>query len=184
MMPVRRISYLLPPPSPILPASTDDRVNMPKPTTVATNTKSFLQPRRASISLTLPQTSTTQFLQPKRRVSIETLLPEFNSHMITPLIIELKSRSAMGSQSFMRNPYRIQRISRIFSPLPGPRTASGATVQATPTTMRSCSKFMEAGSLRPELSFVRDPKKIMYYTSLACVLKYIFFKAAISSQVD
>ena len=91
-MHVRRISYLLPPPSPILPALTDDRVNMLKPTAAATNTKSFLQPRRDSISLTLPQTSTTQFLQPKRRVSIETLLPEFNSHMITPFTVELKSR--------------------------------------------------------------------------------------------
>ncbi|XP_034706064.1 kinesin-like protein KIN-14S [Vitis riparia] len=164
MMPVRRISYLLPPPSPILPASTDDRGNMPRPTAAATNTKSFLQPRRTSISLRLPQTSTAQVLQPKRRVSIETLLPEFNSHMITPLTAELKSRGAMGSQSFVRNPYRIQRISRIFSPLPGSRTASGATVQATPTAMRSCSKFMEAGSLRPKLSFVRDPKKFLYYT--------------------
>ena len=84
--------------------------------------------------------------------------------MITPLTAELKSRGAMGSRSFVRNPYRIQRISRIFSPLPGSRTASGATVQATPTAMRSCSKFMEAGSLRPKLSFVRDPKKILYYT--------------------
>ena len=181
-MPVRRISYLLPPPSPILPTSTNDRINMPRPTAAATNTKYFLQPRR--ISLTLPQTSTTQFLQPKRQVSIETLLPEFKSHMITPLTTELNSRGTMGSQSFMRNPYRIQRISRIFSPLPGPRTASGATVQATPTTMRSCSKFMEASSLRPKLSFVRNPKKILYYTPLAYVLKYIFFKAVISSQVD
>ena len=163
-MPVRRISYLLPPPSPILPASTDDRVNMPRPTAAATNTKSFLQPRRTSICLRLSQTSTAQVLQPKRRVSIESLLPEFNSHMITPLTAELKSRGAMGSRSFVRNPYRIQRISRIFSPLPGSRTASGATVQATPTAMRSCSKFMEAGSLRPKLSFVTDPKKILYYT--------------------
>ena len=181
-MPVRRISYLLPPPSPILPASTDDIINMPRPIAVATNTKSFLQPRQ--ISLTLPQTSTTQFLQPKRRVSIETLFPKFNSHMITPLTTELKSRGTMGNQSFMRNPYRIQCISRIFSPLPGPRTTSGATVQATPTAMRSYSKFMEASSLRPKLSFMRDPKKILYYTPLAYVLKYIFFKVAISSQVD
>ncbi|KAJ9682015.1 hypothetical protein PVL29_018080 [Vitis rotundifolia] len=164
MMPVRRISYLLPPPSPILPASTDDRVNMPRPTAAVSNTKSFLQPRWASLSLRLPQTSTARVLQPKRRFSIETLPPEFNSHMITPLTAELKSRGAMGSQSFVRNPYRIQRISRIFSPLPGSRTASGATVQATPTAMRSCSKFMEAGSLRPKHSFVRDPKKFLYYT--------------------
>ena len=70
MMPVRRISYLLPLPYPILPASTDDRVNMPRPTAAATNTKSFLQPRRASISLRLPQTSTAQFLQPKRRLGL------------------------------------------------------------------------------------------------------------------
>ena len=70
MMPVRSISYLLPLPYPILPASTDDKVNMPRPTVATTNTKSFLPPRQASTSLRLPQTSTTQFLQPKRRLGL------------------------------------------------------------------------------------------------------------------
>ncbi|RVX19069.1 Kinesin-like protein KIN-14S [Vitis vinifera] len=159
-MPLKEISNFLPPPSPIpphktmsyssiLPASTDNKENMLRPSAAATKTKSLLQPRRTIAKTshlwskharpTAAATNTKsfcnqdgppflsdflkhqqhRFFQPKRRVSIESLLPEFNSHMITPLTAELKSRGAMGSRSFVRNPYRIQRISRIFSPLPG-----------------------------------------------------------------
>ncbi|XP_034676577.1 kinesin-like protein KIN-14S [Vitis riparia] len=86
-MPLRRISNFLLPPSPIPPhktmssssihpASTDDKENMLRPTAAATNTKSFLQPRRTSIAVRVPPTSTAQVLQPKRRVSIAAFRPE------------------------------------------------------------------------------------------------------------
>uniref|UniRef100_F6HYZ5 Kinesin-like protein n=1 Tax=Vitis vinifera TaxID=29760 RepID=F6HYZ5_VITVI len=167
-MPLRRISNFLPPPSPIPPhktmssssihpASTDDKENMLRTTAAATNTKSFLQPRRTSFAVRLPPTSTAQVLQPKRRVSIATFRPESNSHMTTPLNTQLKSRGAVGRQSFVRDPHRIRRISRIFSPL---RRASGATVQATPTAMRSSSRFM-GPSMQATPTAMRSSSKFM-----------------------
>ena len=130
---------------------------MLRTTAAATNTKSFLQPRRTSFAVRLPPTSTAQVLQPKRRVSIATFRPESNSHMTTPLNTQLKSRGAVGRQSFVRDPHRIRRISRIFSPL---RRASGATVQATPTAMRSSSRFM-GSSLQATPTSMRSSSKFM-----------------------
>ncbi|RVX19067.1 Kinesin-like protein KIN-14S [Vitis vinifera] len=144
--------------SSIHPASTDDKENMLRTTAAATNTKSFLQPRRTSFAVRLPPTSTAQVLQPKRRVSIATFRPESNSHMTTPLNTQLKSRGgAVGRQSFVRDPHRIRRISRIFSPL---RRASGATVQATPTAMRSSSRFM-GPSMQATPTAMRSSSKFM-----------------------
>nr|CAN68240.1 hypothetical protein VITISV_012392 [Vitis vinifera] len=167
-MPLRRISNFLLPPSPIPPhktmssssihpASTDDKENMLRPTAAATNTKSFLQPRRTSIAVRLPPTSTAQVLQPKRRVSIAAFRPESKSRMTTPLNTQLKSRGAVGRQSFVRDPHRIRLISRIFAPL---RRASGATVQATPTAMRSSSRFM-GSSLQATPTSMRSSSKFM-----------------------
>ena len=130
---------------------------MLRTTAAATNTKSFLQPRRTSFAVRLPPTSTAQVLQPKRRVSIATFRPESNSHMTTPLNTQLKSRGAVGRQSFVRDPHRIRRISRIFSPL---RRASGATVQATPTAMRSSSRFM-GPSMQATPTAMRSSSKFM-----------------------
>lgn len=169
-MPLRRITNFMPPPSPVPPrkittirnkiATSVDKENLHSNIMAETSTKSLVKPRRISIAVRPPPhaTSTTKVIQPKRRVSIATLRPEQSSYMTTPLhpsVSNFQNGSAMGGgrQSLLRDP-RKARYSKLFSPLPEFKTAT-ETITATPTAMRSSSKFMgspptQAGSWRPK----------------------------------
>ncbi|XP_043692074.1 kinesin-like protein KIN-14S isoform X5 [Telopea speciosissima] len=109
-----------------------------------TNTKTLMRPRRISIAaIRAPASVTTQVHQPKRRVSIATIRPD---SMMTPATTSNK----MGRLSFVRDPQKNRRVSRIFSPLPELRTAS---VEATPVGTRR--KFlgsppMQVASWKPK----------------------------------
>ncbi|XP_041019643.1 kinesin-like protein KIN-14S isoform X7 [Juglans microcarpa x Juglans regia] len=157
-LPLRRITNFLSQPSPIppkktskttsiIPASGGGKENITTTTMAATNAKGLMKPRRFSVAVRPPPpplsstTTATQVLQPRRRVSIATLRPEPSSQMSTPLhtsTSRFKNDSAMGRQSFVRDP-RKARYSRLFSPLPESRSRAAET---TPTAMRSSSKFM------------------------------------------
>ncbi|XVF06100.1 hypothetical protein REPUB_Repub06bG0018900 [Reevesia pubescens] len=157
-LPLRRITNLMPPASPMPTNRKTTRMSMaapaykennPKTMLAPTNTKNLLKPRRTSIAVK-PPTATTQVLQPKRRVSIATLRPD--SHMTTPLrssVSGFSNGGTMDRPSFVRDP-RKARYSRLFSPLPEFRNPS----ETTPAAMRSSSKFMgsppvQAGSWKP-----------------------------------
>ncbi|XP_057497304.1 kinesin-like protein KIN-14S [Actinidia eriantha] len=150
-LPLRRITNFLPPPSPLPPhraktsassfrVSTDDKEN-------TTKTKPLLQARRGSIAVR-PPPATTQVLQPKRRASIATFRPEPNSNVPTPLNnsnARPRTDRVLGRQSFVWDPQRVWRTSRVET-----------TVEATPTAASRSSKFMgspptaQAGSWKPK----------------------------------
>ncbi|KAA8545105.1 hypothetical protein F0562_019889 [Nyssa sinensis] len=147
-LPLRRIANFMPPPSPvpphktrtstcILPVSTDNKENISK--TIMATTKTLLKPRRGSIAIRPPPT-TNQIIQSKRRASIAAFRPE--SNMMTPLnssIARLKRDHVIGRQSFVWDPQRVWRTSRMQSPLPK-GMALPPSVEATPIVSRS-SKF-------------------------------------------
>lgn len=148
-LPLRRISNnnYMPAPSPAnkksmsyLPVLRENKENVSRPLQRESNnrTKPVLRARRGSIAVR-PSSSqaaaTAQVLQPKRRASIATFRPESNSNMSTPLpnsSARLRPDRAMGRQSFVWDPQRVWRTSRVSSPLP--------QVEATPIGPRS-SKF-------------------------------------------
>ncbi|GFZ02956.1 P-loop containing nucleoside triphosphate hydrolases superfamily protein [Actinidia rufa] len=154
-LPLRRITNFLPPPSPLPPhktktsassfrVSTEDKENMSK-------TKPVLKARRGSIAVR-PSPSTNQVLKPKRRASIATFRPEPNSNGTTPLNnsnARLRTDRFLGRQSFVWDPQRVWRTSRVET-----------TVEATPTAGSRSSKFMgspptaQAGSWKPKLPTV------------------------------
>ncbi|XVF41935.1 hypothetical protein PTKIN_Ptkin01aG0320600 [Pterospermum kingtungense] len=168
-LPLRRITNLMPPASPMptnrkttrrmsMAASYDKENSKKTMMAPPTNTKNLMKPRRSSIALKPPTTTTTQVFQPKRRVSIATLRPD--SHMTTPLRSSASgfnnNGGTMDRPSLMRDP-RKARYSKLFSPLPEFRNPSE---MMTPTAMRSSSsKFMgsppvQAGSWKPRLPTV------------------------------
>ncbi|CAL5378872.1 unnamed protein product [Camellia sinensis] len=163
-LPLRRITNFLPPPSPhhktstptssILPVSTDDKENISK----TTKTKAPLKARRGSIAVRPPPPATNPVLKPKRRASVATLYPEPNSNVTTPLnnpTARFKTNRAVGRQSFVWDPQRVWRTSRVHSPLTKLKEETAATAERTPTALRS-SKFMgspptqAAGSWKPK----------------------------------
>ncbi|CAK9168033.1 unnamed protein product [Ilex paraguariensis] len=165
-LPLRRITNFLPAPSPIappktraslLPVSMVDKENISRQSMAATKGKTVFKPRRGSIAVRPPPV-TNQVVQPKRRASIATLRPESTANFTTPLnssTARLRSDRVMGRQSFVWDPQRLWRTSRVRSPLPQLKeTSSAATVQVTPVGPRS-SKFMgsppsQAGSWKPK----------------------------------
>ncbi|KAL9142691.1 hypothetical protein ABFS82_14G187300 [Erythranthe guttata] len=116
----------------------------------------ILKPRRGSIAVRPTQAAqqTGQVFQPKRRASIATFHTE--SSMKTPLG-RPKNDRVMGRQSFVWDPQRVWRTSRVSSPLPQPREVSlyATTVETTPIGHRS-SKFrgsppsQQPGSWKPK----------------------------------
>ncbi|KAI3445326.1 hypothetical protein Pfo_001991 [Paulownia fortunei] len=165
-LPLRRITNFMPVPSPVtsnkyrmsfLPVVNDDKENISRTLMKENKAKPIFKPRRGSIAVRPPPPATKQILQPKRRASIATLQPESKTSMTTPLhssTVRLRNDRVMGRQSFVWDPQRVWRTSRVSSPLPQSREPSTATIEATPVGPRS-SKFKgsppsQAGSWRPK----------------------------------
>ncbi|XP_042057095.1 kinesin-like protein KIN-14S isoform X1 [Salvia splendens] len=143
-LPLRRLTNLMPP-APAnkksmmsyLPAVREDKENVSR----ENKGKQVLKARRGSMAVRPPPGTTTgQVFQPKRRASVATFRPESNSSMATPLQKSssrmMRNERAMGRQSFVWDPQRVWRTSRVSSPLPQSREA----IEATPIGPRS-SKF-------------------------------------------
>ncbi|KAK6139365.1 hypothetical protein DH2020_026873 [Rehmannia glutinosa] len=160
-----RITNFMPVPSPVppnrtrmsfLPVVNEDKENISRK---SMKEKPIFKARRGSIAVRPPPPTTSQVRQPKRRASIATLRSEFNTNtMTTPLhssTVRLRNDRVMGRQSFVWDPQRVWRTSRVSSPLPHSREQlSTATIEATPIGPRS-SKFKgsppsQAGSWRPK----------------------------------
>lgn len=157
-LPLRRISNnYMPAPSPAnkksmsyLPVVREDKENVSRPLHRENNNrgKQVLKARRGSIAVrpssSSSQATTGQVFQPKRRASIATFRPESNSNTSTPLQNSSalpRPVRAMGRQSFVWDPQRVWRTSRVLSPLPQSREAPVSAVEAaTPIGPRS-SKF-------------------------------------------
>ncbi|CAH9073699.1 unnamed protein product [Cuscuta epithymum] len=138
--------------------------------------------RRVSfaIRLTPPQAKNRRVKQPLRRASLATLHPT-ESCMITPakssIVHHENDYRSRGRQSFVWDPQRMRRTSRLFSPLveeEKPIAAAATLVVDTPVSS-SCSKVMEspcsqqaAGSWwRPKLPTVIElPKKQLVWSPL------------------
>ncbi|KAK7344235.1 hypothetical protein VNO77_13612 [Canavalia gladiata] len=136
--------------------------NTARRTSLATNTEGYTKPRRASIAVRPPVPSTSQIfqarrrvsiamrpsvpstaqvLQPRRRVSIATLRPDTISDITTPLrtsALRYTGGSSVGGQQSLVRSQRKDRYSCLFAPLPEFR----ASVETTPMSVRSSSKFM------------------------------------------
>ncbi|XP_057960475.1 kinesin-like protein KIN-14S [Malania oleifera] len=149
-LPLRGITNFLPPAttsfrtgtSTSFSSSADDKENMSRTIMAAAKTKTLMTARRGSIAVRPSQTTSSQALQTRRRASIATFHLESNSHM-TPLnssSTRLKNNRAMGRQSFLWDPQRMWRVSRVSSPLP--RSGTAAAVDATPIGEKKSSKFM------------------------------------------
>ncbi|KAL0384819.1 UNVERIFIED_CONTAM: Kinesin-like protein KIN-14S [Sesamum radiatum] len=164
-LPLRRITNFVPIPSPVpsnqtrmsvLPVVDEDKENISSTLKKETKARPTLKPRRGSIAVRPNPPASSQVLQPKRRASIATIRPESNTNLTTPLHSSIRSRNdrAVGRQSFVWDPQRVWRTSRVSSPLPQTRELSSATIEATPVGQRS-SKFKvsppsQAGSWRPK----------------------------------
>ncbi|KAL2254125.1 UNVERIFIED_CONTAM: Kinesin-like protein KIN-14S [Sesamum indicum] len=164
-LPLRRITNFAPIPSPVpanqtrmsvLPVVDEDKENISSTLKKDTKARPTLKPRRGSIAVRPNPPASSQVLQPKRRASIATIGPESNTNLATPLRSSIRSRNdrAVGRQSFVWDPQRVWRTSRVSSPLPQSRELSSATIEATPVGQRS-SKFKvsppsQAGSWRPK----------------------------------
>lgn len=168
-VPLRKITNLVPPASSIpppkarnsfLPTVPEDKENV----TMAGKSRAILKARRGSLIVRPLQATNQQHVQqPKRRASIAALPPE--PTMITPIkssIARPRNNHVMGRQSFVWDPQRLWRTSRVLSPQQ--KEKSSALVEATPVgprsgrfigTPRSSSKFMgsppsQVGSWRPK----------------------------------
>ncbi|KZV54269.1 kinesin-4-like [Dorcoceras hygrometricum] len=137
-LPLRRITNFMPNPSPIpsnkhkfLPVVDEHKENRSDD-----RAKPIFKARRGSV-VVRPLPSTNQLLQPRRRASVATLHPESNSNLTTPLhysTVRSRPDRAVGRQSFVWDPKKVWRRSRVSSPLPQ------AATEATPLSFRS-SKF-------------------------------------------
>ncbi|CAA2961660.1 kinesin KIN-14S [Olea europaea subsp. europaea] len=165
-LPLRRITNFMTVPSPVAPNKTrksilpvvdEDRENISRPLGTANKGKTMLKARRGSIAVRATPSEASQVVQPKRRASIATIRPESNANMRTPLqssTAQLRTNRVMGRQSFVWDPQRVWRTSRVSSPLPQKETSGVALVEATPVGPRS-SKFRgsppsQPGSWKPK----------------------------------
>lgn len=121
--------------------------------------KPVLKARRGSIAVRPSPAASNQAMQPKRRASIATLHMDQNANMATPLNrsnARFRTDRVMGRQSFVWDPQRVWRTSRVQSPLPQQKEMSSATVEETPVVPRRSSKFMgsppsqQVGSWKPK----------------------------------
>ncbi|XP_028121026.1 kinesin-like protein KIN-14S [Camellia sinensis] len=163
-LPLRGISNFLPPRSPVPPRMTktstsiypNNKENVSKMMTTAAKTKTLLKARRGSYAVRPPPVATNKVFQPKRRASIATLHPESNSNIMrTPLNsssnARLRTDRMVSRQSFVWDPQRVWRASRVETPL---SRLKESAVMATPIAPRS-SKFRgspptQAGSWKPK----------------------------------
>ncbi|VFQ69089.1 unnamed protein product [Cuscuta campestris] len=148
---------------------------------IAHKTKAGLKARRGSLAVkpSPPQTRNLQVKQPLRRASMATLRPEPN--MITPVKSSSIARPgnkdypSMGRQSFVWDPQRVWRRSRVPSPQMK-EERHGALVEATPVGPR-CSKFVgsppsqQPGSWRPKHPTVVALKKQIVWSPLKKVMR-------------
>ncbi|GFQ02950.1 kinesin-4 [Phtheirospermum japonicum] len=173
-LPLRRISNLMPVSSPVpskknntlfLPLVNEDKENNTSraPQLKENKSRPNLKPRRGSIAVRPSPATTNQVVPPKRRASIATLRPESNMNMMTTPIqrssVKSKTDRIVGRQSYVWDPQRVWRTSRVSSPLPQSRDVSAATIEATPAGRASISsKFRgsppsqtaAAGSWKPK----------------------------------
>lgn len=162
-LPLRRITNV-PPPSPVptyrtrnsmIPLRKNDKENFSRPLMETCKSKALAVPKRLSIAVR-PTAAAKQVLQPKRRASIATFHPEPNLNTTTPLnrsSARLRTDRVVGRQSFVWDPQRVWRTTKVQSPLQQLRGTSGA-IEETPINPRS-SKFVgsppsQAGSWRPK----------------------------------
>ncbi|MCD7453749.1 hypothetical protein HAX54_021982 [Datura stramonium] len=179
-LPLRKISNFVPPPSPLarppakarksfVPAASHDKENIER----TSMTKAILKPRRGSIIAVRPPTQgTNQVLQPKRRASIATLRPESSMSTFNNSAARPRNDRFIGRQSFVWDPQRMWRTSRVLSPIAQAKETSVATpVGETPIGSRS-SKFMGSppsqapGSWRPKHPTVVALKKQLVWSPL------------------
>ncbi|XP_061338036.1 kinesin-like protein KIN-14S [Gastrolobium bilobum] len=142
-LPLRRITNFLPPPSSLTSkrytTSMNGKENSARRTSMTTITEGFAKPRsRVSIAMRPPAQSTTQLLQPRRRVSIATLRPDTISDLTTPLRTSASRITGRQSPQSLIRSQRKSRYSSLFAPLPELRTS----IETTPMSVRSSSKFM------------------------------------------
>ncbi|KAI3694973.1 hypothetical protein L1987_77959 [Smallanthus sonchifolius] len=138
-LPLRRISNFMPSPATsqnpksftTTRLSNEDKENLSRP---ASNFKPLSRAQHCQI-------------KPKRRASVATFHPESSSSimMTTPITrsiaaSQMRSDRVVGRQSFVWDPQRVWRASRVQSPLCP--TSRSMTVEATPVTAPRSSKFM------------------------------------------
>ncbi|KAI3676079.1 hypothetical protein L1987_85677 [Smallanthus sonchifolius] len=159
-LPLRRISNFMPAhPSPAMSQkpnsftahnlSNEDKENLSRP---SSNMKSLSRARRGSVALKpAPTTLTSQILKPKRRASIATTFqsePNSSSSMLTTPITRhnaaprIRGDRVVGRHSFVWDPQRVWRTSRVQSPLGPAKGSMSTTVEATPVAAQRSSKFM------------------------------------------
>ncbi|KAL8205915.1 hypothetical protein R6Q57_009466 [Mikania cordata] len=169
-LPLRRISNFMPAhPSPVMPQkpksfttahtlSNEDKENLSR----ASNMKLLSRVRRMSVvTKPAPTTLTSQILKPKRRASVATTFPSessssSSSSMMTNAAPRMRNDRVLGRQSFVWDPKRVWRTSRMQSPLRATKGPMATSVEATPVAAPKSSKFMEsppsyvAGSWKPK----------------------------------
>ncbi|KAL3631652.1 Kinesin-like protein KIN-14S [Castilleja foliolosa] len=152
-LPLRKISNIMPVPSPVaskknnmsfLPVVNEEKENIPRAPQLKENkSRPIMKPRRGSIAVRPSPATTNQVVPPKRRASIATLRPESNMNMMTTPIkrssVRSKTDRIVGRQSYVWDPQRVWRTSRVSSPLPQSRDVSAATIEATPVGRASIS---------------------------------------------
>ncbi|XP_055816757.1 kinesin-like protein KIN-14S isoform X1 [Solanum dulcamara] len=195
-LPLRKISnFVPPPPSPLarppakarksfVSAASHDKENIER----TSMTKAVLKPRRGSIvAVRPPPQGTNQVLQPKRRASIATLRPESSMSTFNNSAARPRNDRFIGRQSFVWDPQRMWRTSRMLSPIAQAKETSVATpVGATPISSRS-SKFMGSppsqapGSWRPKHPTVVALKKQLVWSPLKKVARSSNRKSLYSS---
>ena len=136
----------------MIPLPKYDKENLSRPLMETCKSKA----KRLSIAVR-PNAAAKQVLQPKRRASIATFHPEPNLNTTTTPLnrssARLRTDRVVGRQSFVWDPQRVWRTTKVQSPLQQLRGTSGA-IEETPINPRS-SKFVgsppsQAGSWRPK----------------------------------
>ncbi|KAH6762555.1 P-loop containing nucleoside triphosphate hydrolases superfamily protein, partial [Perilla frutescens var. hirtella] len=173
-LPLRRITNFMPASSPApsnkknmsyLPVVREDKEN------VSNKARPVLKARRGSIAVRPSPATTGQVFQPKRRASIATFRPESTATPLENSSARLRPERTMGRQSFVWDPQRVWRTSRVSSPpVPQSREVPATPVgpgvwrtsrvsspmPATPVGPRGSSKFrgsppsQQVGSWKPK----------------------------------
>lgn len=169
-LPLRGITNLLPPPSPaykirnsMIPLPASNKENTSRTSIAGTNTKAavVIKARRGSIAVRPSPAAANQSVQrqPRRRASIATFRPDSNANVTTPMnrsSTRMRTDRVMGRQSFVWDPQRVWRTSRVHSPLPQVREMSSLPVEETPIGPQRSRKFMgspptsQVGSWKPK----------------------------------
>ncbi|GAB2211558.1 hypothetical protein Drorol1_Dr00024876 [Drosera rotundifolia] len=158
--PLQRVTNLIPPPTPPPPERATIQYGFPTPaedkenaygtmSTASSKVRDIMKPRRVSIVLRPPSHATTKILGPRRRVSVAIMRQEPNSLAVTPVNAQSKlGGNLMRRQSFLKEPSRVRRFSKMFEPLPETRAVGGSLVDSIP-------RFGKNGGIR----FMRSPQQ-------------------------